>query len=257
MTGPCRALTITVWLTLSLLAADAHAQTSPFAPGGPLEPWRSDDPLRRPSIPAGGYPAPGSGGAAYARPTDSPFADKGVRPRDGAKASRTYVAVIGNPALAPWGKLGGRLEIAPLPAHAIFVELSKIDLSIDIQKGMSIDAQGVEYDIGYHLFPQGAGARGFYIGPRFIVAQGESTQAIGRVWGVGGDLGYQLVVAEHVVLNLGVGIARVHASADAKQSYVDQATQDLPDKTILGGISLGTSKDLWIPLATAGFGLAF
>jgi hypothetical protein len=256
-------------VALAVLGSPAFARegatgASPFAPGGPLAPWGTE-------APAGGAPSSFQGSAAGGargmrwRPAAAVGQDSAPdggpsgtrRGVEGAgDAEQTYVAVLANPALVAFGKMSGRIEVAPLAAHAFFFEASRISLFVDEVKQQ---ARGWEYDFGYHLFPQGQGAYGFYLGPRVLVARGESDAAVGRFLGFGGDLGYQFVIARHVVINLGAGVARVEASAELKPSEVARVAQMISDDTGSLGTqaSTSTSKSFWLPLATAGLGVAF
>ena len=175
-----------------------------------------------------------------------PDADKPVE--DANTEPQTYVTVIVNPVLAAWGKFGGRIEVAPLAAHALFFELSSLSFDVpEVDRHLS----GMEYDFGYHFFPLGHGVDGFYIGPRLIYAHGESDEVVGSLWGFGADLGYQLVIIRYIALNAGIGAAHVSATVEPQPGYVDQA------QALGFDGSLSQSVSFWVPLATLGAGMAF
>jgi hypothetical protein len=174
------------------------------------------------------------------------------RPSDSSpkRHRRTYAVASFNPALTALGKTSGRFELAPLSAHAVFGEASRLALYVDdIDRAVS----GTEVDLGYHLFPQGRGVYGLYLGPRYMFGSGEIPEAQWEFTGWGADLGYQFVVANHVVLNLGAGIARV----DGSVTLDDEMLDGLPADQARGLGSLSTqSKSFWIPLVTVGLGIA-
>jgi len=247
-------------LSLLTLAASASAwgverPSSPFAPGGPLEPWQGPVPIAPP--------------AAFPIPVESPAPSDPYRPRSPSSLSpvdadtvqpdaddrpSTYVSMFLNPVLAKLGKLTGHLEIAPYGPHALFLEVSR--LSLDIQdRGYSVRVKGWEYDVGYHLFPLSRGARGFYIGPRYVRGSGSAEGASGDFSGLGGDLGYQWVIAEHIVLNLGVGAIHVRGKAQVDPAVLSD--EALPPVESSGFESLSSESGSYLlPLVTLGLGLA-
>jgi len=167
---------------------------------------------------------------------------------------QTYVVATVNPALMALGKTSARFEIAPLAAHALFVEGSKLSLFID-DAGRTVS--GTEIDVGYHLFPQGKGAHGFYLGPRYMSGSGEIPEASWEFQGVGGDLGYQWVIAHHLVFNLGAGVARVKGKADLKEEEYADLLGDLDEDEADAFRSLSTQEEFfWVPMVTVGLGLA-
>lgn len=204
-------------------------------------------------------PMPGSDGAfnspaqpSYAYGPPPPPTDEPWKPVTRDADRKTYVAVTGNPALTVVGKTSGRLEIAPLAAHAAFVEVSRLSFFIS---ELNRKITGTEIDVGYHLFPQGQGARGFYLGPRYLSGSGDIPEASWEFKGFGGDLGYQWVIAHHLVFNLGAGVARIEGKADLKED-----AYDLPegiDQEDLGAFSLSSQEEsFWVPMLTLGLGLA-
>lgn len=211
-----------------------------------------------------GAPAPtwqpnGSEPATYGpRQIDSGPKTRAAKGSDG----RAWVSVIANPALLPWGRMAGRLEIAPLSAHAVFFEFAKWDLPISysaLGQSVAVNVPVYEYGFGYHLFPQGQGVSGFYIGPRFIYAHGEVDQAVGKATAWGADLGYQLVIADHIVLNAGIGVMHISAKAEAKPGLVEQVLQPVSSggSSFSGSVELGQSLEKWVPWPTVGVGFAF
>jgi hypothetical protein len=278
-----------------LVAATSTARAqdgNPFASGGPLAPWRgpitslSLAPVASATgstyIPGLSGPTPSAAASVYVPGLGSampgPVASAPppwqqspqVQPvqRDvAAKAapkqeSRTYVSAIANPALLPWGRMAARIEVAPFAAHAVFFEFAKWDLAISYEAvGQTVSRQVpiYEYGGGYHLYPQGRGVSGFYLGPRFIYAKGETDEAVGTATAWGADVGYQFVVARHLVFNLGIGVVHLKAEAKAKPGYVSQVMQAVggDDTSLAGKVKLGQSVEKWLPLPTAGLGIAF
>lgn len=159
--------------------------------------------------------------------------------------------------MAPWGRTSGRIEVAPLSAHALYFEFSKINIYV---KNIECDVPVYEYDFGYHLFPQGRGVSGFYLGPRLIIARGETDEAVGKATGIGGDLGYQFVIARYFVINAGIGAAHFSASAEAKPGWEGKLPDGItPEQASAFGASLsfGKTEEVWLPIATLGLGLSF
>ncbi len=216
------------------------AQPQPFGPSAYAPMPGQEGGFGNPAQPSYSYgPTP--------PPTDEPWKPV-TRDRD----RKTYVAVTGNPALTVVGKTSGRLEVAPLAAHAVFAEVSRLSFFIS---ELNRKITGTEIDVGYHLFPQGQGARGFYLGPRYLSGSGDIPEASWEFKGFGGDLGYQWVIANHLVFNLGAGIARIEGKADLKED-----AYDLPegiDQEDLGAFSLSSQEEaFWVPMLTLGLGLA-
>jgi hypothetical protein len=175
---------------------------------------------------------------------------------------RTWVSLTANPALLPWGRMAARVEVAPLAAHALFFEYGRWQLPIEYKAlGQSVSREVPinEYGFGYHLYPQGRGVSGFYLGPRFIYARGETAEAVGTATAWGADLGYQLVIARHIVLNVGIGAVHLKARAEAKPGVVDQLTQAVSGEgsSFTGKVELGKTLEQWVPLPTLGLGVAF
>ena len=223
-----------VGVAVALLARSAAAQQSPTAPDLPRLFSTRDGSL------SPGYPA------RHAASTAAPLEviEHG--------SSRAYVAVLFNPALAPLGKWSARIEIAPLPAHALFVEGSLLNLSSGLT-GYSDDIRGRSLDIGYHLYPLGRGLDGLYLGPRIFFGSGSTDLAVGKVFGYGGDIGYQWVFGP-VALNVGIGAAYAKVSVDASGS-VPAGFAVPPEYVAL--LSQPIDQALVIPVATLGLGFAF
>ena len=276
------------------VAPVAFAQ-SPFAPGGPLEPWSG--PLPNPpaasvssqapptafyapaptveSAASDANPSPPTQFAAFPHrrfgeslapvgenewrpglgPSAPPAADDHASPPlDPDEDRQTYVVATVNPALMTFGKTSARLEIAPLAAHAVFLEVSRLSFYVD---DASRTVTGTEFDVGYHLFPQGKGAYGFYIGPRYMFGSGDIPEASWEFQGIGGDLGYQWIIANHLVFNLGAGVARVEGKAQIDDSLASSLLDGVPADQADSFRSLSTqSQTLWVPMVTLGFGLA-
>lgn len=267
-------------LLFPIFAPSVAMAQSPFAPGGPLEPWigplpappamadaalpahrlrrsePSNDTIRGPAAPVAGLQGfdqdPGDQ-PPYAQANPPPM-DRNWEPVTQDEDRQTYVAATFNPALMTFGKTSGRLELAPLAAHAVFLEVSRLSLFID-DVGRTVS--GTEFDIGYHLYPQGQGAHGFYLGPRYLFGSGEITEASWEFKGVGGDLGYQWVIAHHLVFNLGAGVARVNGKAEINDDYADGLLEQLGEEEADAFRSLSTQEQaFWVPMVTLGLGLA-
>lgn len=158
------------------------------------------------------------------------------------------VALLFNPALAPLGKWSGRLEVAPLRHHALFVEVSRVRLTVD-----DVRAEGWEIDVGYHLFVLGNGLAGVYIGPRYGRGFGHTDVAQADVVGYGGDLGFQWVVGP-IAFNIGLGAAYAKGVAEPRPGVLDDPSLS-PE--VRAEIPKRVEKSGMIPLATLGLGLAF
>lgn len=249
----------------------AHTTAVPFASSSqPAAPVPGNARVASPDFAASAPPSAYTGWAPIetlpqpwsvpsAAPSPSPAADARDmnRTRGARDSERIWVSALVNPVLAPWGRVAGRIEIAPLAAHALYFEFSKIDFYItNLERQVPV----YEYDLGYHLFPQGRGVSGFYLGPRLILARGETDEGVGKATGIGGDLGYQFVIAGHLVINAGIGAAHFTASAEAKPGYIEKILQGISSEEASAfgaSLSFGQSVDFWLPLATLGIGAAF
>lgn len=202
---------------------------------------------RRPAIdPAalfapGGVLSPGFVGA-HSRSTAAPL------DLYDATSHAPRVAALFNPALAPLGKWSARIEIAPLRAHALFVEASLVRIDVS-----EVRVTGTELDVGYHLFPFDQGLSGLYIGPRYLRATGESDVARGKVSGFGGDLGFQWVLGI-VAINMGIGAAYAKVTIEPKAELL--ASPDVPDD-VKAAVPSAVDTTRVVPLGTFGIGVAF
>ena len=158
------------------------------------------------------------------------------------------VAALFNPVLAPLGKWSARVEVAPLRAHALFVEGSVVRFDVG-----DVRVSGTELDVGYHLFPLDQGLAGFYLGPRYLHATGESDVARGTDNGFGGDLGFQWVLGV-VAINMGVGVAWTKVTLDPKTELL--SSPDVPDD-VKASVPAPVEVKRVFPLGTLGVGLAF
>lgn len=165
----------------------------------------------------------------------------------------TRIAAILDVGLVPLGKIGGRLELALTPLHALYVEPSYIVRYIpSLERSIS----ATEIDLGWHLFPQERGLRGFYFGPRAIFAAAGVEEARAAAWGFGADAGYQWVISGGPTLNVGVGIAYYHVVAQARPESIDIFW--LLDPLYQRAISNATIHASGLmPLGMAGMGLAY
>ncbi|MCU0694795.1 MAG: hypothetical protein MUF54_25770 [Polyangiaceae bacterium] len=153
------ALVATALVALSsVLSKSASAQVSsarvpsPFAPDGPLAPWVG--PLPTPAPPPQSIAPPSAFATSLRAPgatldSAAPTAVLTAAPGSAAPPQRlsatmdrpsesspepdrrTYAVASFNPALTVVGKTSGRLELAPLSAHAVFGEASRLALYVD------------------------------------------------------------------------------------------------------------------------------
>jgi hypothetical protein len=158
------------------------------------------------------------------------------------------VALLVNPALAPLGKWSARLEVAPLRAHALFVEASRARIDVGDTR-----VSGSEIDLGYHLFPLDRGLSGFYLGPRYLYAKGESDVARGTASGFGADLGFQWVIGVFA-LNFGAGVARAKIVIEPKSELASAA--GVPDE-VKASLPSRVETTQIVPLGTFGVGVSF
>lgn len=165
----------------------------------------------------------------------------------------TQIAAIFDVAFVPLGKIGGRLEVALTPLHALYVEPSYIVRHIpSIDRSFS----ATEIDVGWHLFPKSRGLRGFYFGPRAIFAAASVEEAKAYGWGFGADVGYQWVIDGGPALNLGAGLGYYHIAAQARPEAFPIFS--LLESTYRDAISRATiSASGLMPLGMAGLGFAY
>jgi hypothetical protein len=165
----------------------------------------------------------------------------------------THFGVVVDAALVPLGKIGARFEAAITPMHALYVEPSYLVRRID---AIDRTVTGTEMDVGYHLFPQARGIRGFYFGPRAIFAGASTEDASGYLWGFGGDLGYQWALRGGPAINIGAGVAYYHLTA--RPQVGSMTALAFLDPVHQAAIT-GATANAWglMPLGMAGFGLAY
>lgn len=163
------------------------------------------------------------------------------------------IAAVVDLGFIPLGKIGGRLEVALTPMHALYIEPSYIVRYIpSLERSVS----ATEIDIGWHLFPQARGIDGFYLGARGIFAAASVEEATAQAWGVGADLGYQWVLSGGPTFNLGAGIGYYHVTAHARPAAISVFW--LLDPTYQDTISSATIHASGLmPLGMAGMGLAY
>jgi hypothetical protein len=155
-----------------------------------------------------------------------------------------YLVLLVNPALVAVGKWSFRAEIAPLPAHALFLEYSRLKIQVP---EFPAAVRGQSFDIGYHLFPFGWHLNGLYLGPRYFFGDGKTDEAKGSLRGFGFDLGYQLAFGIFA-LNAGVGLGRALVQIERTIDIPEGVTVSVPEKE--------ERREL-VPLLTLAFGLAF
>lgn len=185
---------------------------------------------------------------------EAPRRDAAVQLDAVPRAERiTHFGVVVDAALVPLGKIGARFEAAITPMHALYVEPSYL-----VRRISSIERTitGTEMDVGYHLFLQARGIRGFYFGPRAIFAGLSTDDASGHLWGFGGDVGYQWALRGGPAFNIGAGIAYYHLTA--RPELGSMMALAFLDPTHQAAIT-GATANAWgvMPLGMAGFGLAY
>ena len=235
------------------LAALVFVLSSPFSAAAQL-PVDTATPAAPTSTPASAV-GPGAFGSAsaMAAPVDPRAApidieDEIAHARD---RQRTYLDLLYLPPLLPIGRWSGRIEVAPLPAHALFIEGSLLRIEPGVS-GYAAAITGRSLDIGYHLFPAGVGLRGFYVGPRAFWGSGTTDLAKGTFVGYGVDGGYQWV-SGHIALNFGLGAAYTKLHGGAADGIADRFKVPKQYQSLIAQQSVRESYVL--PLFTAGFGL--
>ncbi|MFO0659858.1 MAG: hypothetical protein U0165_08515 [Polyangiaceae bacterium] len=166
-----------------------------------------------------------------------------------------------NPALAFSGKISARIELAPFAYHAVFAELSLLSFDVNDEH-----VTGKSVDVGYHLFPFGHYARGFYIGPRYTVGWGNSETTVlstsigdvsyrvkGTMKGFGADLGVVFVLGP-ICVNLGGGVGT--ATVVSEPDPAVPLPSNLPP-SVQKQIPKRVEQAVILPVVTAGIGLAF
>lgn len=165
----------------------------------------------------------------------------------------TQFSAIFDIALVPLGKIGGRLELALSPLHAVYIEPSYIVRYIpDLERSIS----ATEIDLGWHIFPRNQGLRGFYFGPRVVFAATSAPEAKAQAWGFGGDIGYQWVFRGGPAINIGAGIAYFHVTAQARPDAI--SIWQFLEPTYQRAITNATIHASGLmPLGMAGLGFAY
>jgi hypothetical protein len=166
---------------------------------------------------------------------------------------RPRIAVMVNPALAPVGRIGARVELALLDSQAVFVEpawFAKYVGAIDRE------VRGGQLDVGWHLYPAARGLRGPFLGVRATMAYGDTQEATATLAGAGFDLGWSWVLSGGAAIQLGGGMAWARLVARAKPGAV--AELDVLEPAQRSQIeSASIAASFLLPVATTGVGLAF
>jgi Protein of unknown function (DUF3575) len=136
---------------------------------------------------------------------------------------RRYVSVAWNPVpLLMLGKVSFDVVITPTDHHALvlspfYVSTATVPIFIDDSNGgptQQLPQQtfsGWGGEIGYRYYFGHAGPRGFFLGASFIIGAFNASAQNGTstsYWDFGGaiDAGYQMLVADRVVLAAGLGL---------------------------------------------------
>lgn len=174
----------------------------------------------------------------------------------GSEARPTILTVQVNPALFAFGIWSFRAELALVPYVSVLAEYSRINDFVVPKLNEDIRLDGNLYDLGLHLWPQGDGARGFYVGPRYSFGSGSDRSGYGqgelRGWGI--DLGYQWVVGLFA-FNLGLGAGPGRATIRPSDSVKNDPSIPPEIRELLGDAS--TTVTFPRPYITLGLGAAF
>ncbi|RYE93283.1 MAG: hypothetical protein EOO75_04730 [Myxococcales bacterium] len=220
-----------------LLASPAHAQERPGE--GPID----LGPLFASGALSPGYPR------QHERSTARPLAM-------GSEARPTILTVQVNPALFAFGIWSFRAELALVPYVSVLAEYSRISNFAVPKLNEDIHLDGNLYDLGLHVWPQGDGARGFYVGPRYSFGSGSDRSGYGqgelRGWGV--DLGYQWVVGLFA-FNLGLGAGPGRATITPSDAVKNDPGIPPEIRALLG--EARTTVNFPRPYITIALGAAF
>ena len=217
---------------------------------------RAQAPAQAPAAPATQGPAaPAAQPPGRAQPPSPPQPDYSAYPDDVAPAEEgalRRMTLEVNP-LGPFiGQWGGAIELLPARHHALI--LSPYYYATRTGQGPENFFQGVGGEIGYRWYSSPNGPRGFFLGPSLIlgafVAQGAALDASHPApspstfynLGMALDVGYQAIIADRLVIGLGVGAQSIYVT----KTFLDQ---EWPS-------SVHTNSRLY-PRALLSFGYAF
>jgi hypothetical protein len=245
-------------ILLTATAAIAYtrpsAATPVFSTGAPSQLSTGASSARLPEQPSGAtLPSPSGDGGGGERSSPT-VAGSETQSELQKKPSTISAVVVFNAGLAPFGKVGGRAEVGFLKHHALFFEPSYFHRYVGLID-KTVDA--LEFDAGYHLFPAGHGASGWYLGPRGSYASGTVELGRGRAWGFGFDFGYSYVMKGHAAVNLGLGVSLYHVTGELDPATIPHFIYaQLTDKQ-RADLTSQAHTSLWIPLPMAMAGLGF
>jgi hypothetical protein len=136
-----------------------------------------------------------------------------------------------NPVDLVYERLSANLQIVPVDHHALMLTPFYFDSQTAAFTQSGTDAagnpvnvavpsqkfEGFGGEIGYRYFSGLAGPRGFFIGPSFVIADVQATAGNGvqtsiMDYGIAVDAGYEMLVAEHWAVSLGLGAEYVFTS---------------------------------------------
>ncbi len=146
-------------------------------------------------------------GPAATTPPPAPPLDQ---PRASAPPPTRRLTISYNPFGLQISRYGGNVELTLASHHVVEGNLYYLYSHTNSDSNNVFSGFGGE--IGYHYFFGENGPRGFYAGPSFLLgffnakaaATGESTSF--QNFGGALDVGYQAIVADRIVLGLGVGL---------------------------------------------------
>ncbi|MCS6902543.1 MAG: hypothetical protein RMJ98_22955 [Myxococcales bacterium] len=169
-----------------------------------------------------------------------------------SEESFTVLSILVNPAFFPLGVWSVRAELAPLRYISGLAEYSRIqNFDVPGLKGKS-HLDGNALDLGFHVWPQGKGVHGVYLGPRYSFGSGEDRTGYGEgdLSGWGADLGYQWV-AGLFSFNLGAGLGQ--ATARIRPTEALRTREDIPES-----LRQTEARATFLrPYLTVGLGLSF
>jgi hypothetical protein len=154
---------------------------------------------------------------ADAPPADAPI-DVVVRE---TPPQRRIVSIEWNPLPLVLGKISANVVIVPVNHHALVLcpfyvstTTAGIDVFDDNGNPTQLPTQtfsGFGGEIGYRYYTGLGGPRGLFVGPSLILASMTAKAQNGSTtgyldYGLAGDIGYEMLVADNIALSLGGGI---------------------------------------------------
>ena len=154
---------------------------------------------------------------ADAPPADAPI-DVVVRE---TPPQRRIVSIEWNPLPLVLGKISANVVIVPIDHHALvlcpfYVSTTTAGINVFDDQGNPTQLptqtfSGFGGEIGYRYYTGLGGPRGLFVGPSLILASMTAKAQNGSTtgyldYGVAGDVGYEMLVADNLALGLGGGI---------------------------------------------------